>query len=236
MTHQLLIRSPFNEKTEKWLQKVNYHYIQKFNACWVVDREGAENLAGELSHPAKMPANNVRYLGSLSRFTYRDEVRQKYDLLILISGPEPQRTLFEDIMLKQIKTICLNALIVSGQPGQPFVRTITDTIKQVNHLNSAALNEAMLQSGLVICRSGYTSVMDLIRLKKKAILIPTPGQTEQEYLSRYLAEKGYFLSFPQEGFNLKEALEKVNEYTFQPYPDVMNHYKEVIRELVDSII
>lgn len=237
MTHQLRIKSPFGRMTERWLQKVNYHYIQKFDICWVVDFEGRENLAGELSHPERIPKKiPVKYIGGLSRFNFQEVNEAKYDLLALISGPEPQRTLFEQMILEQIKATDWNALVVSGQPGLPSDKKVTKNIRVINHLNSRALNEAILQSRLVICRSGYTSVMDLIRLRKNAILIPTPGQTEQEYLGNYLMQKGYFISVSQERFNLKRAIVEAGQFAPHfPAEIQINKYKEIVKDFVSSI-
>ena len=100
ITHQLLIKTG-SSFTEKILQKIHYHYINKYDACWVPDfKDGG--LAGELSHPAKLPSN-IKYIGGLSRFTMH-EPEKKYDLFVTISGPEPQRTIFEDLILVQVKS------------------------------------------------------------------------------------------------------------------------------------
>lgn len=237
MTHQLRIKSPFGKITERWLQQVNYHYIQKFNTCWVVDFEGSENLAGELSHPERIPEKiPIKYIGGLSRFNFQAVNEEKYDLLALISGPEPQRTLFEQMILEQIKATDWNTLVVSGRPGLPSDKRVTKNIRVINHLNSQALNEAILQSKLVICRSGYTSVMDLIKLRKNAILIPTPGQTEQEYLGNYLMQNGYFITVSQERFNLKEAIAVTDQFSFEsPAAMQMDSYKTILKDFVNTI-
>jgi UDP:flavonoid glycosyltransferase YjiC (YdhE family) len=236
MTHQLRIRSPFNPFSENLLQKTNYHFIKKFDQCWVVDFEGEDNLAGRLSHPDKMPPVPVRYIGALSRFHYQKNVETKYDLLVLISGPEPQRGHFETLILEQIRGLPIRALVVSGEPGNLYDRTISPTIRQVNHLDSNSLNEVLLQSKLVICRSGYTSVMDMVKLRKKAILVPTPGQTEQEYLAKRLMEKKHFLAISQDELQLKEALKIVYSFPFRfPERTSMDLYRQVVKDFVDSL-
>lgn len=236
MTHQLQIQSPFSKGLEKWIRKINYTFLRKFTECWVVDAPGPENLAGILSHPAKMPDMPVKYLGNLSRFYKKDALSLKYDLLVLISGPEPQRSIFEKMILEQIKPLSLKAIIVSGQPEQPQEQRITDTIRKVNHLDSHQLNEALLQSKIVVSRSGYTTIMDLVKLHKKAILVPTPGQTEQEYLGQELMKKGYFLSIRQSEFRLSEALEKAEHFAFNTPPTLsMEQYKTVLRDFAASL-
>ena len=104
------------------------------------------------------------------------------------------------------------------------------TIK--NHLPANELNEVLAMSKMVICRSGYTSVMDLAALQKKAILIPTPGQTEQEYLAKYLMEKGYFLSEKQKDFSIKQSLEKAATFNFKKLDFPKGEYKKTVAEFV----
>ena len=78
----------------------------------------------------------------------------------------------------------------------------------MNHLGSYALARELASAALVVCRSGYSTVMDLVRLRCRAVLVPTPGQTEQEYLARHLTRQGWFLSFDQSGIDLAEAITK----------------------------
>lgn len=235
ITHQLLIKTPFGGWSERTLQKINYHFINKYSACWIPDFKGEDNLSGELAHPSKLP-NNTSYIGCLSRFVNKPDVPKKYDLLVLISGPEPQRTNLENIITTQIKSLQIKALIVRGLPGSPETKTIAPGVEQVNHLNAAALNEAILASDIVLSRSGYTTLMDLARLNKKGILVPTPGQTEQEYLGNYLMEKGYFYSLPQEGFDLKTTLEKAGKFNFHSFRENdMDQYKKVVRSFIDEL-
>jgi UDP-N-acetylglucosamine transferase subunit ALG13 len=234
LTHQLLIKSPFGPRSEKWLQRVNYHYIKKFSACWVVDYAGPENLAGALSHPATPPRVPVHYLGALSRFQKKGDAVSSAGLLVLISGPEPQRTLFEELVVGQAVKLDTETLIITGRPSVPRDEMLTGRVRIVNHLPSAALGLAMQQSRRILCRSGYSSVMDLVRLGAKAILVPTPGQTEQQYLADRLMRKGYFLSVAQEHFDLKEALRRSETFPFVPFP-----YREpclgVLEEFVEGL-
>ncbi|TWF44737.1 UDP-N-acetylglucosamine:LPS N-acetylglucosamine transferase [Chitinophaga polysaccharea] len=236
ITHQLLIKTPFGGWIERTLQKINYRFINKYSACWVPDFSGNNNLSGELAHPGKLPGHTA-YIGCLSRFEPKPGVTKKYDLLVLISGPEPQRSNLEKLIVDQIKSLPVTALIVSGKPGSPQHETIAPGVTQVNHLNASELNDAMLASDMVLSRSGYTTLMDLAKLNKKAILIPTPGQSEQVYLGEYLMEKGYFYSLPQEEFNLKTALEEASRFPFRSFhhDQDMEQYKQVVQHFVQSI-
>ena len=236
ISHQLLIKTPFGGIVEKWLQQINYTYIRKYSACWIPDYAGSNNLSGILAHPKVLPPNTT-YLGCLSRFVNRTGVQKQYDLLVLISGPEPQRSNLEKMVLEQVKTLPISALIVSGKPGTPEKKQVTDRIQQVNHLNAGELNEAMLASDMVLSRSGYTTLMDLVKLNKKAILIPTPGQSEQVYLGKFLMEKGFFYNIPQEKFHLPDALAAAAKFPFKSFEheEDMEQYKVVVQNFVKSL-
>jgi uncharacterized protein (TIGR00661 family) len=194
ITHQLKIKT--GNRFSEWLaQKIHYFFINKYTGCWVPDHELGNDLTGELAHPKKLPAIPVKYLGPLSRFQQRS-VEKKYDLLVLLSGPEPQRTILENLMIKELKVFRGNVLLVRGLPGNAEnnnLHEIKNQITVADHLPATALNIALLQSSMVICRSGYTTIMDLVKLQQKAILVPTPSQREQEYLATYLTEKKIFL-------------------------------------------
>jgi predicted glycosyltransferase len=195
MTHQLLIKANVS-LIEAWLQQINYRYIQKFDTCWVPDIAGEPNLAGVLSHPQKMPAIPVRYLGLLSRFEFAQHpVIYKY--CILLSGPEPQRSLLETALIRVFTNLPANCILVRGKPGEPETISVPEHVKIVSHLPGNELAAVLLQSEFIICRSGYTSIMEILTLRRKALLIPTPGQTEQEYLGKRLMQQGYCYSFPQ---------------------------------------
>ncbi len=203
ITHQLTIKSSFLI-LQNWMQKFHYKYINKFSECWVPDYEGENNLAGILSHPKTLPIIPVHYLSPLSRFIVTNE-QNNYELLILLSGPEPQRTILEKKLLTQLSDYTKSVLFIRGVFDNTVIKSF-NKIHVENNLVGKELNKALLQSKIIIARSGYSTIMDLVKLKKKAILIPTPGQTEQEYLGEYLTEKGVFFSVKQNEFNLKKNL------------------------------
>jgi hypothetical protein len=206
ITHQLAIRSSLGAAADWLLHVVNYAYIRRFSLCWVPDIEGADNLAGLLSHPRRLPRAPVRYIGWLSRLEpVTTEIQ--YDLLVLLSGPEPQRTILEALIQAQLDGVPGRFIVVRGLPtGGPPAHAPAGTVIY-DHLPARDLARVISQSRLVLARSGYSTVMDLARLGKKAIYIPTPGQPEQEYLGRYLEEKGRGICRRQSGFVLTEAME-----------------------------
>ena len=200
ITHQLRIKSPF---LENLLFRINCFFIRRFHECWIPDYQSEDNLSGELSHINELPSN-TSFIGPLSRFSldYEKPVEKKYDLVVIISGPEPQRSYFESLILTQLKTKALKSAVVRGiTESKEYYQLRNITIYA--HLETKALKEVILSSELVLCRPGYSTLMDLAILNKKAVFIPTPGQTEQEYLAKYMAEKGMGIYFSQKKFNIE---------------------------------
>jgi uncharacterized protein (TIGR00661 family) len=213
ITHQLMIKTPF---AEKLIHRLNLYFIKKYDECWFPDFAGAENLSGDLSHKYPLPKNTF-FVGPLSRFNslIAKEVRSKQSLdkiMVIISGPEPQRTIFEKLILEQTRQTNLKALIVCGKTELEQKKETAGNIEIVNHLKADEMQNAILNAEIIIARSGYSTIMDLAMLGKKAIFIPTPGQTEQEYLGKYLMSKKIAYCVSQKQFNLSNALVKSINY------------------------
>ena len=212
ITHQLSIKSSWGENL---LRRINYRYINRFASCWIPDEDNGNNLAGELSHPTKKPSIPVHYTGILSRFKALPVEEKKDHLLIVLSGPEPQRSILEDKIIRDISHYNGTATIVRGLPDSRSVIPSTNMINVYNHLPAKELNEEMMKAGYIISRSGYSTVMDIAVLKKKSILIPTPGQTEQEYLGKYLMQRKLAYVVSQNDFSLEDSLTKARDFSFQ---------------------
>ena len=210
ITHQVNIIIPF--KPLEWItNKINHFLINQFDECWIPDFKGEKSLAGRLSKSDQI--KNVKYLGLLSRMI-KINTHKKYDIIAVISGPEPQRTKFEELIIKELKPVEKKCLIIQGITNVEKHFQINDNIEVISYLNSKGLNVAIESSELVICRSGYSSIMDLMALGKKAILVPTPGQTEQEYLAERLINQGNFQTQNQRSFSIQNAIiafENINE-------------------------
>jgi UDP-N-acetylglucosamine transferase subunit ALG13 len=235
ITHQLLIKSPFGTWSEKKLQKWNYKNINKFSACWIPDNEGDENLAGSLSHPGKRLSVPLRYIGVLSRFQKKEIKEKKNHLLFILSGPEPQRSIFENKIINEISHYNGTAVIVRGLPGSPSLIPSTGMIQFHNHLPAEELNKEIAMAEYIISRSGYTTVMDLVKLKKKSILVPTPGQTEQEYLAGYLMEKGIAVTMNQKLFSLTPALPEAANFNYRFIETEDEKLKVTVKEFVQAL-
>ena len=238
ITHQLLIKTG-HRFSEKIMQKIHGWIIRQYTQCWVPDFAGKKNLAGELSHPITSPSN-VQYIGCLSRLSPMDNQIKKYDLLLLLSGPEPQRSIFEQLLLAQLKHYSGKVLLVRGLPiseGKEEIDVPVESSRLTihHHLAAAQLNEAIQQAEMVICRSGYTTIMDLIKISQKAILVPTPGQTEQEYLARHLMAEQFFYAATQQNFVLADALKLAADFNVEIPKFDMDQYKKLVNQFVQSL-
>ncbi|MEO5563065.1 MAG: glycosyltransferase [Chitinophagaceae bacterium] len=235
ITHQLRIKSPFGNWTETILQKSNYKFINHFTACWVPDHEFVNDLAGELSHPQNKPTIPIAYTGFLSRLKKTNVAEKKDHLFISLSGPEPQRSLLEDKLVNQLSHYNGTATVVRGLPDNENIIPSTNDIRFYNHLPTDEYGTEMEKAEYVISRSGYSTVMDLATLGKKSILIPTPGQTEQEYLAKYLEEKQIACSADQKSFLLNEVLEKAKQFVYKPVNDMESSVAKTVSSLLSTL-
>ncbi len=234
ITHQIGIMMP---KRLQWasclMYSLNKALIQKYTACWIPDYAEKENLSGRLSHFYPLP-ENATFIGPLTRFKKDVTIPKEYDILVLLSGPEPQRTALENIIMEQLKTVQSRALVVRGIPEKSQLIKLSEWVSVVSSLESEALNRAMLASDIIISRPGYSTLMDLDVLGKRAIFIPTPGQTEQEYLAAELKKSGKFYMERQEHFSLIGALEQAKKYSgFSPRESHTSTVKASIEKLLD---
>lgn len=205
ITHQLYIKTPLGKVANRLVQKMNYHFINQFNYCWVPDLAGEKNLAGELSHPILKPRTEILYTGFLSRIT-KQSLPLTNQLLVLLSGPEPQRSIFEKVLLQQLSNYVHPVILVRGLPAAVDTISSAPLLTVYNYLHGPALQLVINQSGIIISRSGYSTIMDVLPKGKKCILIPTPGQAEQEYLASYLAGANYACAGVQHNFYLPELI------------------------------
>ena len=252
---------PVGKGIDQLLNKRLHQWISNFNQCWIPDEKENGGIAGILSHPPiplspayrqagyfpiPLPTGrqavplslfpnpysllSTTYLGPLSRLT-KQNCTEQTQILVLLSGPEPQRSLLEQKLLEQIKQIDEQFLFVRGLPSASHKLENTRNVHFENHLATAQLSQAISSAKLVVCRSGYSSVMDLLKMEKKAILIPTPGQTEQLYLGKELAAKNWFVTQKQEELQLKTAIQLcLSDTQVRPFLD-FEAYKQVLADL-----
>ena len=202
MTHQLNVLSG---KTTWISSKLHQYFIKKFTECWIPDKKENPNLTGKLGH-LKNSSLNLKYLGPLSRFEKKN-LPIKYDLMVILSGPEPQRTFLEQKLIKEIQSFDGKILFIKGIIESEQKTDQDENVSYYNFMTSSEIETAFNESKIVLCRSGYTTVMDLAKLQKKAFLIPTPGQFEQEYLARRLKRNGFLPYAKQDDFVIKNLSE-----------------------------
>lgn len=183
ITHQIQVLSGWSTSITSWIHQ---RIIKRFDQCWVPDYEGTESLSGILSHDPDFNFPTA-YFGPISRMK-KLNLSQPIDILVLLSGPEPQRSMLEDIMRDKFKNYSKKVVMVCGVVQLTQTEEVVDGIQVYNFLTSTALEKLINQSKLVISRSGYTTVMDLAKTKTPAFFIPTPGQYEQEYLAQRLSQ------------------------------------------------
>ncbi|MDA9774224.1 hypothetical protein N9B82_04630 [Saprospiraceae bacterium] len=193
----------------KLASKLNQYFISKFQQIIIPDGNNSE-FSGKLSKD--IPKGFGIYVGILSRFTKTNFFtdHSKYDATIILSGPEPSRTNLEKNIIS----------VLSGEKGKSFILVrgtnrkseslSAENIEVLNLVNSNQLSDIIDQSACVISRSGYSSIMDYVRLgAKDLIFIPTKGQTEQEYLARYYNDKYSIAKIDED--NLDQLTEQLNK-------------------------
>jgi uncharacterized protein (TIGR00661 family) len=221
ITHQLQIQSPIFSES---LQKINFKYIQKFDECWVPDSD-THMLSGQLSTANYSPFK-CQYIGTLSRFESLEKT-ENLDVLAIVSGPEPQRSMFEELLKKQLIASKLKAVLVLGKTEENKEEEIGN-LRVISHLNAKSLNQQMINANVVISRSGYSTVMDIAKLHKKAIFVPTPGQTEQLYLAKYFYDKNRAFAMHQKELDIQYALEKVEHISPLKNDDYQVNWSELL--------
>ncbi|MFT6209610.1 MAG: hypothetical protein ACJAYA_000105 [Bacteroidia bacterium] len=227
MTHQVMIKAPF---FETMLYRMHADYMRKFTQVWVPDFED-NGLSGDLTNKFPLPRNG-EYIGSLSRFvSSSDDLRT--DVLVIISGPEPQRTRFEKLVLNQLKDFDGTAVAVLGKPDKAEDR-VEGRVRIVSHLHAKGLGKQIAAARLVISRSGYSTIMDLSALGKQAVFVPTPGQTEQEYLAQKYHQDGTHMMMKQRDFQLQKAWDKRSDFSGFTQR-VSAEFKQVVDALVTSL-
>ena len=227
ITHQLNLQMHFAWAT-RLFQKIQYAWLKRFRACWIPDIEGAHNLSGILANPKQKPSIPLWYMGCLSRLidTAIDTSADNSSSILgatnnnqnvflgIVSGPEPQRTLLENLLWKAGNKLNIPFVVIAGTPSKEDPNKIIAENKNAilyAHLAAPQLVREIKRADYIICRGGYTTLMELIP-------IPTPGQTEQMYLGKLWQEKNWALCYAQENFKLSFALEEAKSFHFKQAP------------------
>lgn len=223
ITHQLNVMTG----NTTWItSKLHQHIIKKYKECWIPDLEGTPNLTGKLGHIKKADFK-TKYIGPLSRLQKR-ETPKKYDLMVILSGPEPQRSLLEDKLKTEVLKYNGKVVFIKGIIEKEQIKEQINDVTYYNFMNTRQLEQTFNESEKVLCRSGYTTIMDLAKLDKKAFFIPTPGQYEQEYLAKKLKKEGLVPFAEQNDFRI-ENLEEIESYKGLPRLDTALDWKTLFQ-------
>ena len=207
LTHQLSVRAGWMTPLATYFHR---RLISKFDRCWVCDHAGPDSLAGELSSDSG-DLETVSWIGPLSRFSAGHGANKDVDVAVILSGPEPSRSIFEQKVREKLAGTQYKVVLVRGLIGDSPRERAERNLTIHDFLLVNELESLIKRSHLVLCRSGYSSIMDLSALGARALLVPTPGQAEQEYLGRFHAKKGLCHVVDQESFGLA-AIQKAFEY------------------------
>jgi uncharacterized protein (TIGR00661 family) len=237
ITHQLNLQIPQSFRLFTPLaNKLNHVLLKQFDQCWIPDFQGQNQLSGELSI---IPKNFIPtiYLGILSRFLSAKPATTKkdIDLLVILSGPEPQRSQLEEKVIRQFNDLTGNFIILRGLPHLQTKEKIIRNTRLLNHATDELFLELINKSKQILCRGGYSTIMDLASLKRRAVLVPTPGQTEQEYLAKYLSGKNLFNSVNQDDISIKDLLNSPQQNALDFPESSMEKLETIIRKQLESL-
>jgi uncharacterized protein (TIGR00661 family) len=230
ISHQVNVVVPEQFRfATSFVRRVITAMANQFTYHWIPDLKEEPNLAGMLSHP---PAKaESKYIGVLSRLKTL-KTTEKLDFLILLSGPEPQRSMFEQKILSSPEIKKHRTVIVRGLPENTSLPESMRDITVINYANADQLSSLICSAKFVLCRSGYSTLMDLYRLQTPAVIVPTPGQTEQEYLAKHL-NNGCFKSMKQKKFTLEKAISLGSSLKKPEKPADRESFKSAVDKVID---
>lgn len=240
ITHQLFIQAPARFK---WLNpllfKMHKRFIDKYNACWIPDFQGKFSLTGALTNKKKVN-DKIFFIGPLTRFNEKYENssannNDDFEIVAIVSGPEPQRSIIEKILISQLKNRSEKCLLLQGRPDKQEYQKVNGNLTILSHLPTEKLIRIIKKAKLIISRSGHSTIMDLSALGKRAVFVPTPGQGEQEYLAKYHFSKGHYFFMQQKKINIDIALKESSlypEFRVNYSPGVLDQQIEKLISLI----
>jgi uncharacterized protein (TIGR00661 family) len=228
MTHQLRILNPLGLRILEYATEIyNRWFLKRCTGVLVPDFE-EDGLAGRLAHGLSIiRKKELNYVGVLSEFKYHPAV-QDVDVFVSISGPEPQRSAFENLVRRQLNGFHGKAVTSLGKPEDNGQKK--PDLK--GYLARGEREELLNRAKIVVARSGYSTLMDLCALRKKGLLIPTPGQLEQEYLAKYHMKRKTYYCVSEKKLRLQSQLEDALSYRV---PELKHSPEEAVKRAVDII-
>jgi uncharacterized protein (TIGR00661 family) len=234
ISHQMRIMNPLHVKTfERAMERFNMFFFKRYVAVMVPDFK-EDNLSGDLSHNLqRIDEEQINYVGVLSDFTKRP-MKKDIDYLISVSGPEPQRSILEGKLVTQAGDLEGNVVVTLGK-AEDYSITKKRHLTTYSFVNKQLREELLNRAKLVVSRSGYSTLMDVAVVGTKAMFIPTPGQTEQEYLSAYHNTRGTFYSVSQNAIHLQSDVKIAASKTgILHHCDVKKTVENILRIIADK--
>ncbi len=240
ITHQLRFSvPPYLWPAELCTLYVNGIFHKKYAAVIVPDNPpGPLALSGKLARSTFKVTNVRTYYSGIICSTRRIPVDEDLDFLVMISGPEPQRSKLEDILLSRVTELPGEKVVLLGSPGKKEERWLDESTVVKSYVPTEEKVELLNRARFIISRSGYTTMMEVAELgKRNGLFIPTPGQTEQEYLSRYYRQKNWFMSRSQYNLDLAEDVERSRGFNgFPEMPRTEENVKRLYNELLSQYV
>lgn len=217
LAHQLaFIAPPLLKPFESAGRWFNRQFHLHYNGVLIPDEEsdGSGLLSGRLSrHSGK---GKYTYCGILSSVR-KEKCSAEIDFFFSVSGPEPQRWVLEQLIRSQISILPGKKVVALGKPESGEIENPDSDTTIYHHLSRTEMQHIMNCSKFIITRPGYSTIMELAELKKKALFIPTPGQTEQIYLAKRFKEKGWFNWKAQKDLLLSRDIPESRKFPGFPY-------------------
>ena len=201
LTHQLQVKSGAFSGIATAAHR---RLIKQFDECWVPDFEQPNAFCGEMSQWRNAPLT-IRHIGILSDL-HNQQTNQKYDYAGIISGAEPERTKLVQQLIESFSHLEGKKIIIAGSK-ETNDRLISTDFEIKGLVNRAEVQHIINSANKIVARGGYSTVMDLLHLRQSALLIPTPGQTEQLYITQHLKRLKFFDVVSQDKLSVERILQ-----------------------------
>ncbi len=235
ISHQLRFSVPrYIRPVETFSQYINEYFHKKFERVIIPSNSpDADCLSGKLCQSIRKASNQKGYYAGILSSIHKIDVPEDLDFLFIISGPEPQRSKLEEIILKQVRKLHGEKMVILGRPHDNFEKKLDRSTCVKSYVTEEEKIVLMNRARFIISRSGYTTMMDIAELqKKRGLFIPTPGQTEQEYLSEYYMKQRWFYSKSQYKLKIDKDIEMAREYNgFPQMPKSEDNARRLYRDV-----
>jgi uncharacterized protein (TIGR00661 family) len=240
ISHQLRFSLPYYIKpVETFSLYINEYFHKRFERIIIPDNNpDTVCLSGKLCQSTRKITNTKAYYAGILCPSHKMDMHEDLDFLISISGPEPQRSKLEEILLRQVQKLPGEKMVLLGRPTENFEKKLDKDTTVKSYVSHEEKNHLMIRAKFIISRSGYTTMMEMAELgKKRGLFTPTPGQTEQEYLSKYYEEQRWFYSKSQYRLDLLKDVKEAMEYRgFPSMPKTKDNVDRLYEEVLEQYL